>query len=70
VLLVTANVIAVPLGWLLMNEWLNNFAYKTEVGFWIYILAGGFAVIIALLTISSQAIKAALANPVESLRHE
>lgn len=52
------------------NKWLENFAYKIEIGWWVFLLAGGIALIIALLTVSYQAIRAATANPVESLRYE
>jgi len=65
-----ALVVAVPVSWYAMNRWLENFAYHTQVGWWIFALAGGLALLIALLTISFQAIKAALANPVNSLRSE
>jgi putative ABC transport system permease protein len=65
-----ANVIAWPIAWYTMNNWLQNFAYKIDIGFWVFVLSGGIALIIALLTVSSQAIKAALSNPVEALRYE
>ncbi|MEJ2636786.1 MAG: ABC transporter permease [Calditrichia bacterium] len=65
-----ANLIAWPVAWYVMNRWLQNFAYRIDIGWWIFALAGGLALIIALLTIISQAVKAALANPVESLRYE
>jgi len=65
-----ANIIAWPLAWFAMNSWLQNFAYRTEMHWWVFLLSGGIALLIAVLTISSQAIKAALANPVESLRYE
>ncbi len=65
-----AIIIATPLSWYAMNRWLEGFAYKVEVSWWIYPLAGILAIIIALLTISSQAIKAALMDPVKSLRSE
>lgn len=61
---------AVPLAWYAMSRWLENFAYKIEMSPDIFLLAGGLAVIIALFTVSWQAIKAALINPVESLRSE
>jgi ABC-type lipoprotein release transport system permease subunit len=48
----------------------QDFAYRVEVGWWVFALAGGAALLIALLTVSAQAIKAALANPVEALRYE
>lgn len=65
-----ANLMAWPMGWYAMNEWLQNFAYRIDIGWWIFALSGGLALLMALLTISVQALKAALANPVESLRYE
>ena len=65
-----ANIIAWPIAWLAMNRWLQNFAYRTEIDIWIFIFSASLAFIIALLIISYQSIKAALANPVESLRYE
>jgi putative ABC transport system permease protein len=65
-----ALVIASPLAWLLMNNWLREYAYRTNIAWWIFAVAGAGAIGIAMLTISFQAIKAALANPVSSLRSE
>jgi putative ABC transport system permease protein len=65
-----ATLIAWPVGYLVMNQWLSNFAYRTKVGFGILIFSSMLALIIAVLTISYQSIKAALANPVDSLRYE
>jgi putative ABC transport system permease protein len=65
-----ALVIAVPVSWYAMSRWLENFAYHTQVGWWVFALSGTIALLIALLTISFQAVKAALANPVTSLRSE
>ena len=62
--------IASPLSWWLMNKWLQDFAYKINIGIWIFLLAGMIALFIALLTVSFQAIKAAVVNPVRSLRTE
>jgi putative ABC transport system permease protein len=62
--------IATPLAWLAMNKWLQDYAYHTELQWWMFGLAGGAAVVVALLTIGWQAIRAALANPVKSLRAE
>ena len=70
VLVAIAIVIAIPVAAYSMNKWLENFAYKTDISFWLFVLASFIAVAIALLTISFQAIKAALANPVNSLRSE
>ncbi|MFQ5630395.1 MAG: FtsX-like permease family protein, partial [bacterium] len=69
-LVLLANLIAWPVAWYAMNRWLENFAYRIEIGWWVFALAGGLALVIALLTVSTQAIRAALANPVESLRYE
>ena len=65
-----ANLIAWPVAWYVMNKWLQNFAYKTDISWWEFVFPGGIALVIALITVSFQAIKAATANPVESLRYE
>ena len=65
-----AFVITTPIAWYAMNRWLQDFAYKIDIEWWMFALAGGLAVGIALLTISFQSIKAALMNPVKSLRSE
>ena len=65
-----AIVIATPLAWYGMHQWLQNFAYRVNVEWWMFALAGMLAVFIALATISFQSVKAALANPVKSLRSE
>src|SRR5690606_23058111 len=65
-----AIVIASPIAWWAMNQWLEDFAYRIEVEWWIFVLTGLAAVAIALLTVSWQAIRAAVANPVDSLRDE
>nr|WP_321450493.1 ABC transporter permease [uncultured Carboxylicivirga sp.] len=65
-----AFVIATPIAWFAMNKWLENFAYKTNLSWWIFALAGLFALAIALLTVSYQSWKAAVKNPVEALRYE
>ena len=62
--------IASPIAWWAMNKWLQDFAYKINIGWWIFLLAGSIALFIALITVSFQAIKAAIANPVKSLRTE
>ncbi len=69
-LVLVANLIAWPVAWYAMNRWLQDFAYRINISWWIFALAGGLALLIALLTVSTQAIKAALANPVEALRYE
>ena len=67
---VIAFVIATPVAWLMMHKWLENFAYKTNLSWWIFALAGLLALGIALLTVSWQSWKAATRNPVEALRYE
>ncbi|MDJ1482246.1 ABC transporter permease [Cytophagaceae bacterium YF14B1] len=69
-LVVLAFVIASPLAWYIMNQWLQDFAYRIDIQWWVFIVAGVLALAIALFTVSFQAIKAALANPVKSLRSE
>jgi hypothetical protein len=69
-LVLVAIVIATPVAWLATNKWLQGFEYRVNISWWIFLLAGVLAVIIALATISFQAIKAALANPVKNLRTE
>ncbi|MCY7358542.1 MAG: ABC transporter permease, partial [Rudanella sp.] len=65
-LVLVAIVIASPIAWWAMNRWLQDFAYKIDIEWWVFALAGGLAVGIALLTVSFQSIKAALMNPVKS----
>ena len=67
---VIANIITWPVAWYIMNKWLQNFAYKANIGWSIFLLSGIIALVIALLTFSFQAIKAANTNPVNSLRYE
>ncbi len=69
-LVLIAIVIASPLAWYVMNEWLLEFAYRTNIGWHVFVVTAAIALSIALLTISFQAIKAAIANPVKSLRTE
>jgi putative ABC transport system permease protein len=69
-LVLIAMVIASPLAWLAMNSWLQDYAYKVAISWWMFVSAGVAAVVIAMVTISFQAIKAALANPIRSLRTE
>ena len=69
-LMLLANAIAWPLAYFAMTKWLGNFAYRVEVSMWVFLLASVTAALLATATISSQAIKAALVNPVKSLRHE
>ena len=69
-LIIIAAFIAFPVAWWAMHSWLQHFAYRISITWWVFVIAGGMALIIALLTISFQAIKAAIANPVKSLRTE
>lgn len=65
-----AFVIAIPIAWFIMHRWLENFAYKTELNWWVFVLAGGLTICITLATVSWQSWRAAVANPVDSLRDE
>ena len=69
-LVLIALVIAIPLAWYLMDNWLKDFAYATSLEWWIFAVAGLLAILIAFLTVSFQSVKAALANPINSLRSE
>jgi len=69
-LVLIAIAIATPIAWYMMNKWLQDYSYRIEIKWWMFVMAGTSAIVIALLTVSFQAIKAALANPVKSLRTE
>jgi hypothetical protein len=69
-LVLIAMTIASPLAWFAMNKWLENYEYRITVTWWMFAIAGILAILIALLTVSFQSIKSALANPVKSLRSE
>ncbi|TAL48322.1 MAG: FtsX-like permease family protein, partial [Chitinophagaceae bacterium] len=69
-LVVISAFIAFPLAWWFMHNWLQNYAYRVTIGWWVFILAGVAALLITLITISFQSIKAAIANPVKSLKTE
>jgi putative ABC transport system permease protein len=69
-LVLIASLIAFPAAWWAMNEWLQSFAYRINISWWVFVVAGIAALSIALVTVSFQAIKAALMNPVKSLRTE
>src|SRR5438045_5597973 len=69
-LVIIASLIAFPAAWWAMNKWLQSFAYRIDISWWMFAVAGFSALLIALLTVSFQAIKAAIANPVKSLRTE
>ena len=65
-----AFIIAVPTSWFVMNKWLENFAYKTSIDWWIFALSGIIAFTIAIITVSLQSFKAANNNPVKALRNK
>ncbi len=67
---ILSNLIAWPIAWYAMNRWLQNFAYRIDIGLWMFVLAGVLAIVIALLTVSYQSLKAAMANPVAALKYE
>ena len=67
---VVANVIAVLLAYAVMTRWLQDFAYRIEISAWSFVIAGTLALVIAILTVSYQAVKAAYANPVNALKYE
>ncbi|HLF63500.1 MAG TPA: ABC transporter permease [Saprospiraceae bacterium] len=69
-LVLIAFILAVPFAWYVMNRWLDNFAYRISIEWWVFAVAGIVAMIIALLTVSYQSVRAAVANPVTSLRSE
>jgi putative ABC transport system permease protein len=69
-LVAIATIIAVPIAWFAMNKWLQEFAYRIDIQWWMFLLSGIVAILIALITVSSQAIKAALTDPVKNLRTE
>ena len=69
-LVVIALVIASPLAYYFMEQWLQNFAYRIGISWWVFALAGGLALLIAFITVGLQSIKAALANPVNALKNE
>ena len=70
VLIAIAFLIAVPVGYYCLNRWLQDFVYRIDIGWWIFALAGAVIIAVALLTVSFQSVKAAIANPVKSLRAE
>jgi putative ABC transport system permease protein len=69
-LVLISTVIAVPLSWRLASEWLENYPYRIEIGWELFALSGSIMLTIALVTTSFQAVKVALANPVDSLKNE
>ena len=69
-LVLVSFLISIPIAWWAMDKWLQDFAYRIEISWWIFAIAAGFSLLITLLTISYQAIRAAIENPVKSLRTE
>ena len=69
-LVIIANLIAWPVAYFAVGDWLQNFAYRVDVTWWVFALAGLTALLIALGTVGYQAIRAALSNPIETLRYE
>ena len=69
-LVIISSVIAFPVSWWAMHRWLQDFAFRISIGWWVFVVAGVAAIVIALITISFQAVKAAIVNPVKSLRTE
>ncbi|MCP4723797.1 MAG: ABC transporter permease, partial [bacterium] len=69
-LVLFANIAAWPLSWYLMDKWLQQFAYRTEIDLSVFIISGLAALIIAIIAVSYQSIRAALINPVESIKYE
>ncbi len=67
---VLSNIVAIPIAWYFMSKWLQDFAYRIPLSWWMFAVAGGMAFVIASMTVGVRAIKAATANPVESLRYE
>jgi len=67
---VMAAIVSTPIAWYMIHKWLEVFAYRTNISWWVFIIAGALAVLIAVLTISVQSIRAAVTNPVKSLRTE
>jgi len=69
-LVLMASVLAIPVSWWMMNSWLSDFAYRTKIYWWVFVIAGALALFVALFTVGLKALKAAIANPVKSLRTE
>jgi len=69
-LVIISIVIASPIAWWAMSKWLQDFSYRISIGWWIFVMAAAVALLIALLTVSFQSIKAAMANPIKSLKTE
>lgn len=70
VLILLSNIVAWPVAYYFLNKWLQDFAYRIEINLWVFMVSGGIVLMVAIAAISYQAIKAATANPIESLRYE
>ena len=70
VLVIVANVISIPVSFYILNRWLENFAYRVDIGWSAFFIGAVLVISVSIITISGQAIKAALTNPVEALRYE
>ena len=70
IMVLVANLFAWPVAYFAMRSWLDGFAYRTDLSWWIFVLSGAVALTIALFTVSFHALRAAVSNPVEALRHE
>ena len=70
VLILLANIIAWPIAYYAMNKWLQSFAFRVNIGLWIFLVSAALALVIALLTVSYQAVRASMADPMEALRYE
>ena len=68
--IIIANLIAWPISYFVMDKWLQDFHYRIDIGIWVFLTSGIAALLIAIITVSSQAVKAALSNPVDSLKYE
>jgi len=69
-LVLIALVVAIPIAWYAMNKWLQDFSYRIDISWWVFAIAGVLSFFIALITVSFQAVRAAIANPVKNLRIE
>jgi putative ABC transport system permease protein len=70
ILVLISFAVASPVAWLIMNQWLTNYAFRTNIPWWLFIVVGGMSLGIALLTVCFQALKAATANPVKAIKTE
>jgi putative ABC transport system permease protein len=69
-LVLISLLLASPVAWYFMNEWLDNFPYRITISWWMFAVAGALSVVLALVTVGFQAVKAAISNPVDNLRTE